>query len=94
MLVFCNCGSGFACVFVILDVFGVPGPIRDEVGIQTPKNTENVISGNPVWRVFWRQFATFSEVVFVCVFRRCLFRLQGDLWAPKATERVPKWSPK
>ena len=91
---FVNCGLGFHVFFVIWDICGVPGPIRDEVGIQTQKNTENAILVNPVWRVFWRQFATFSEVVFVCFFRRCLFRLRGDLWAPKATERVPKWSPK
>ena len=31
---------------------------------------------------------------FSCFFRVHLFRLLGDPWAPKATERVPKWSPK
>ena len=58
------------------------------------KNPQNVILANPVWRVFGRLLGTFSEVVFVCVLRVHLFRLLGDLWVPKASERVPKWSPK
>ena len=59
-----------------------------------PKKHRKRTFSQPCLEGFWKQFGTFSEVVFVCVSRKCLFRLRGDLWAPKATERVPKWSPK
>ena len=59
-----------------------------------PNKTQKAIFPNPVWRVFWRQFATFSEVVFGCVFMTFFFRLRGDLWAAQGDRKGAKMEPK
>ena len=46
------------------DENGVPGPIREDVGIEPPKNAQIIKSVRHFWRAFWRLVGTFREVVF------------------------------
>ena len=74
------------------DENGVPGPVRDRVGIQTPTKTKKIKSGKRFRRAFWGHFGTFGEAFFYCFCWDVPFSLLGAIWVPKGAERVPKGS--
>jgi len=80
--------SVFCVLFVFwgteIDENGVPGPVRNRVGIQTPQKTKKIESGKRCGRAFWGHFGTFGEAVFYVFLGTSLFRS----WAPFGR---PKW---
>ena len=76
-----------------IDGNGVPGPIRDEVGIQTPTK-DNIKRDGCSWGMLWRFSDTFREVVFLMCSRNVSFsppgRHLGAQGARKGTKMEPK----
>ena len=60
--------SVFCVLFVLrgtkIDDNGVPGRIREQVGLQTLKKTKSMNLDFRFGRVFWRHFGIFREVIF------------------------------
>ena len=84
-----------------IDENGVPGLIRDQGGIQTPKKREKVMKkgldfdqGTSVLGCILETFRDFFVAVFLLFCGDVPFSLLGAIWAPKAPKRVAKWSPK
>jgi len=91
--------SSVFCVFFVLwgtkiDENGVPGPVRNRVGLQTPKKTKKIESVKRFRRAFWGHFGTFGEAFFYCFWGDVPLSLLGAFWAPKVPERVPNGSQK
>ena len=93
--------SGFQVFFPVFFVFwgakidenGAPGPIRDQVGIQTPKKTQKVSGFDVDLSSLGALFSTFGLPLgwsFSVCFGNVFFRLSGGILPPKVPERVAK----
>jgi len=79
----------------------VPGPIRDQVSIQTPQNVEksakkglDFMQPESVLGGILKTFRHFFAGLFLMFYGDVPFSVRGSIWAPKASERVAKGSPK